>query len=675
MNLDRFFIARLLVPLSIIGCTYDHSESTDCVVPDTTPVDILRVEPIIRGDTIQLDPLQARVYLENRFVQEVDWFAQRDVSYLFRLDSICDLIMPLESVPNIAQWYALHSVVERLKSIGWNCIDFTNCGISSAKSAIVYADSIGDSELRSRAVEQLGYSYSESQKFDSALYSFRKCLEELPTNSEEHARIWLMLSMGDVLVELGRTGEAFTTMAEVRAHAQQCSNVPFQLQYSETIGKLFARVNQPDSATYYFGHGLDLSRVYRDTINELGFIYRLGQQELTRGEQELTRGEYDDVLAYFRIARNLLRGIPIRDGRHTMYLLFYNEILTLAGFSHIQMGQYEEALDLFVAAHNSAPGKKIDYARAKTYLGASICHVALGNAEMAIDMSSEAIKYANKSKVPTLIMLAYGVMSDAAELNGDYRQALYNFKEAIQRRDSINPIHVYTDFISDQQQYEFRLDRAVDSLNHHHEKMMVVQQKESEKRKWIWGLLGLMVGLTIALLTAGGLFYRKQRTKWNAILETFEIRFSKLKSVFSIQNERHVRKVARTERRYEKQLKQKNEEREQVYRSAVKSDKDIMKLGLTGDARSKIQKEFDRIAGTKVKVSDEEWERIRFLMLNHDRPVEWMYKKLKVGKTKFTNTMMGPIYDYFGISADGRHKKDQVINRIKDLLMANSDQV
>ncbi|MBI1289489.1 MAG: hypothetical protein GC178_18125 [Flavobacteriales bacterium] len=464
-------------------------------------------------------------------------------------------------------------------------------------------------------------------------------------------------------------------MAEVRAHAQQCSNVPFQLQYSETIGKLFARVNQPDSATYYFGHGLDLSRVYRDTINELGFIYRLGQQELTRGEQELTRGEYDDVLAYFRIARNLLRGIPIRDGRHTMYLLFYNEILTLAGFSHIQMGQYEEALDLFVAAHNSAPGKKIDYARAKTYLGASICHVALGNAEMAIDMSSEAIKYANKSKVPTLIMLAYGVMSDAAELNGDYRQALYNFKEAIQRRDSINPIHVYTDFISDQQQYEFRLDRAVDSLNHHHEKMMVVQQKESEKRKWIWGLLGLMVGLTIALLTAGGLFYRKQRTKWNAILETFEIRFSKLKSVFSIQNERHVRKVARTERRYEKQLKQKNEEREQVYRSAVKSDKDIMKLGLTGDARSKIQKEFDRIAGTKVKVSDEEWERIRFLMLNHDRPVEWMYKKLKVGKTKFTNTMMGPIYDYFGISADGRHKKDQVINRIKDLLMANSDQV
>ena len=571
---------------------------------------------------------------------------------------ISDVWLSISSTPNneqitVPEIAAYDAIADRMSTI-------SDVQLAIGVNLFVFrkAEELGDTSTLIRRAFDLAYNYSELERWDSTAVYAHLCnslisvQRDILSTSEKQDVLFLLAVSYENMRDHVKAIKYATKVLEIGLLSSSDDSTAILVSHL-TLARSYLELGEPDKSE---AHCLNVLKLSED----MAIIGALTEANMILGRLAEIEEKPMKAIGYYYECLELLK--EVNDSA---------ELETAAGLIlkvYCEMEEYETAYKLLDLVPNRG-AQYYYYLAVLKSMDDEELDSALFYGQLAYQFSLEDSSNLYASLYTSnLLYKLYDELDRPSE-------ALNMYKAYLAVSDSLKSISSWDKQLWQVNLLELDVERTVDSARVN----TIVDElnervKSDNKRRAVIATFGFGV-LLLTLITLGLVAYRRSQELKTVQIES-STKFEKLKFILGLQNKRIANQLKQREKLFQDEISKTEKEKESLYQATIQSDTDVLKLGLTDDAKSKFQKEFDRIASMntsdnsteKAVVSPSKWELIKFLMLNHDKTVEQLAGLKNISRDPFQK-MMRPVYSLFGFSdKDIRDKKNKVVARMKELL-------
>jgi signal transduction histidine kinase/Tfp pilus assembly protein PilF len=366
--------------------------------------------------------------------------------------------------------------------------------VEKGKRSIEIARTIGDTQGKAKAYNNIGLVYIRMGNFGKALESFETSLELYNRLGIDLERANCYNNIGLTFYELGRHDQSLLNYLEaLRIYEETGDKFGMSTAYNN-IGLIYIELKNYEKALEYLPKALELSRELGEQLGMADGLYNIG---LVYGSLK----NDTEALNYFNRALAIYRQVKSAAG-----IAFAQ-----AAIGDVYIRQTRYSLALTAVKEALTVSREIDdqklLVRALIYMGMISRHKK--NFTAALPHYEEALKLAKKINTTDQLASIYLELSLAYEELKNYRESLEYFKLYKNTGDKIFNEQIskkladaQVKYDSEKQQQQIQLlkkDRDIQNLK---------LEKVRNDRNFI-----LFTGLLVALLLLGVVLYNRQRAK------------------------------------------------------------------------------------------------------------------------------------------------------------------
>jgi signal transduction histidine kinase len=343
------------------------------------------------------------------------------------------LLGTVVSLSSIAQIDSLEAVVKATDSDSIRVRAYL--ALSSAYQFQNYAKAKSNSAHAMDIAEREDWDWAlyESYKQEALLCSlagdFTSALkfdnENLSVALEQHdstALTEIFNFIGNDFNELGRYDEAYYYFVQSNQVAKAIGDSMYMNVSMHNIGSVFKELGQYDIALSHF-------KAARNIGQKIGDHDGLAYYHDERADVFLRSKRYDSAAKALREARKVI-------GERKLGVIEHRTLTKLARLN-FEQGDLERALDYYdstLALHKKSDNM---FGMAETNLGIAEVFVAQKKWKEAEALSKEALETGRKLNAHQLVFKSYQLLSELAEKNGDFKDALTYYKNYRAFQDSV----------------------------------------------------------------------------------------------------------------------------------------------------------------------------------------------------------------------------------------------
>lgn len=355
--------------------------------------------------------------------------------------------------------------------------------------ALGVAEKLNQRNLVADSYHQIGFSYHKMGEPDLALKNLAYASDIYKHLDDKKNLAGVHNDIGLIYRNWGKYDNALEQYINALKLFDEVLDVEGSAMVSNSIGQIYYyRENYPKAIDYfkrYFDVNLSLknSRAVAGAANNIASAY-------------LEVKKYDDALSFFLKALKIYDSLNVRVGvaiiRDNIGSLFY------------QKQQYDEALLYHKNALAIFKELESPVRISNTLKNIGQVYIKQGKIQIAIERLNESLTYAQNAGQVDAIKDIYKILSDAHQINGNFKQAYYYLNSYDALKDSLINIESIEKIESLQAEYDAeRRENELSSINH----------RLATQQRIFYAFSGFMAILLIAFF----LLIRENRAKNRAI--------------------------------------------------------------------------------------------------------------------------------------------------------------
>lgn len=344
--------------------------------------------------------------------------------------------------------------------------------------AIVYADK--------GTVADIKGDYTNSLEYTS------KALQFALQNNDSTAICNSYLNVGNAYLQLGQYEESYFYTHKAYQLAVSIKDTLSSAITLHNLAVLYSNLGRLDLALAHFKKAIELSK----SINDIeGAAYN----DHETGRAHLKFEDQAKALPYFQSALKTSKSLGLVNLIPKIYKSIA-EAKFLAKDYKASFTYYDSAIASFQTIEHQ-------FGEAESNLGKGRVYLAQGNYSQAIQIAQSTLAKANILKAQLLQLECHQLLSDCAEKQGDFKNALIYNKRAQQTRDSLTNINVMSQvFENELEMRSQRKDEEIANLSKQKEQ----SASELKRQEFLRNIFAVVFALTIVLLYS---VYRSGRRK------------------------------------------------------------------------------------------------------------------------------------------------------------------
>jgi signal transduction histidine kinase len=335
--------------------------------------------------------------------------------------------------------------------------------------------------------------YSSALRYDNLALELDMIVKDSAGIAQEYNAI------GNDYYDLGEYDDAYFYFTQSHRMASAARDTLRMLIALHNVGRVFKELGQFEQALDH----LQLSKKLSETQNDQeGIPY--GLYEI--GDVLLRKQEYDSALATLRKALALVRKLHVD--------IIEPKVLSTMATAYLQQNDYKNALAFYDSAYELHQKTTNRYGMAEANLGRGIVLTKEGNFEKALEKFEASLSVARTLNARVLEIKAFNQLSALWEQKGDFKKALYYYKQYKQLEDTLFSQETQGKLLRDQIRFETESrDTQIAALS----QLQVLQRGELKKQEFVRNILVVVMALSAILLVT---VYRsgQRRRKINNLL-------------------------------------------------------------------------------------------------------------------------------------------------------------
>ncbi|MBT1710402.1 tetratricopeptide repeat protein [Fulvivirgaceae bacterium PWU5] len=335
--------------------------------------------------------------------------------------------------------------------------------------------------------------YSSALRYDNLALELDMIVKDSAGIAQEYNAI------GNDYYDLGEYDDAYFYFTQSHRMASAARDTLRMLIALHNVGRVFKELGQFDQALDH----LQLSKKLSETQNDReGIPY--GLYEI--GDVLLRKHEYDSALATLREALALVRTLHVD--------IIEPKVLSTMATAYLQQNDYKNALAFYDSAYALHQKTTNRYGMAEANLGRGIVLTKEGNFDQALEKFEASLSVARPLNARVLEIKAFNELSALWEQKGDFKKALYYYKQYKQLEDTLFSQETQGKLLRDQIRFETESrDTQIAALS----QLQVMQHGELKKQEFVRNILVVVMALSAILLVT---VYRsgQRRRKINTLL-------------------------------------------------------------------------------------------------------------------------------------------------------------
>lgn len=335
--------------------------------------------------------------------------------------------------------------------------------------------------------------YSSALRYDNLALELDMVVKDSAGIAQEYNAI------GNDYYDLGEYDDAYFYFTQSHRMASAARDTLRMLIALHNVGRVFKELGQFDQALDH----LQLSKKLSETQNDQeGIPY--GLYEI--GDVLLRKHEYDSALATLRQALALVRKLHVD--------IIEPKVLSTMATAYLQQNDYKNALAFYDSAYALHQKTTNRYGMAEANLGRGIVLTKEGNFEKALEKFEASLSVARTLNARVLEIKAFNQLSGLWEQKGDFKKALFYYKQYKQLEDTLFSQETQGKLLRDQIRFETESrDTQIAALS----QLQVMQRGELKKQEFVRNILVVVMALSAILLVT---VYRsgQRRRKINTLL-------------------------------------------------------------------------------------------------------------------------------------------------------------
>ncbi|OYT16096.1 MAG: hypothetical protein B7C24_09550 [Bacteroidetes bacterium 4572_77] len=342
-----------------------------------------------------------------------------------------------------------------------------------------------------------GLNYRYALDYQESVDYHRKALHYYEQTTDTFGRIKCLNSLGVSLRRMNYERNAMDHYIEALRLSRLINSDRSIAVALNGIGNVYVNIEQYQQAMPYFREALAIEQ---KSNNNRGINYDLSNI----GEVFMYQNQYDSALNYYSKALEIANNLNHKDNASIIY--------NCIGKLYQGKKQYEKSniyYDWGIEKFKEFGGKRY---LSNTYINMGVNYNRLSNSRMAKKYITEGLQIAQEINSRENIILGFDALSHYYEKEGQYDLALYNYRDGIALRDSVNIEKTKSHIAELETIYENeRKDNRIKEYQYQSE-------LENRRKLTLWMLISFLV---IAVFV---LFYLYQVKRRNSKLEMEQMR-------------------------------------------------------------------------------------------------------------------------------------------------------
>ena len=335
--------------------------------------------------------------------------------------------------------------------------------------------------------------YSSALRYDNLALELDMIVKDSAGIAQEYNAI------GNDYYDLGEYDDAYFYFTQSHRMASAARDTLRMLIALHNVGRVFKELGQFEQALDH----LQLSKKLSETQNDQeGIPY--GLYEI--GDVLLRKHEYDSALATLGKALALVRTLHVD--------IIEPKVLSTMATAYLQQNDYKNALAFYDSAYALHQKTTNRYGMAEANLGRGIVLTKEGNFDKALEKFEASLSVARTLNARVLEIKAFNQLSALWEQKGDFKKALFYYKQYKQLEDTLFSQETQGKLLRDQIRFETESrDTQIAALS----QLQVLQRGELKKQEFVRNILVVVMALSAILLVT---VYRsgQRRRKINTLL-------------------------------------------------------------------------------------------------------------------------------------------------------------
>ena len=363
-----------------------------------------------------------------------------------------------------------------------------------ANKCMNLSEKIGYKKGIGNAYSTMGVIDYNQNKYLPAIDAHKKALKIRQEIGDKKGIAGSYQNIGSVYRDQGKNSEALQFFFDALKINEEMGNKDWQRRNLESIAIAYGEQNNFSDALKYFFDALKISE-------EVGTKSDVASMYGNIGAIYSGMANFPEALRYQFLSLKMAEELDNKDLIASCYVNI--------GYVYLKQGKYEEALKNHLAALkiNQESGNKDDISFADINVGADYLYEKKYNE--ASHYLNEALTLGKEVGHLVLIKSGYEWLAKLDSAQGNYKEALENYKLWVITRDSLTNTETTKKEVALQMNYDFgKKQDSIDAVQARKDAVAAVEIKKQRQQKY-----GFIIGLAIMLVFAGVFFRQRNNIK------------------------------------------------------------------------------------------------------------------------------------------------------------------
>lgn len=319
-----------------------------------------------------------------------------------------------------------------LKGLAFNAMNQNDSAVIFLNDAITELKVSPVDSLQAIAHYALGQAYMNQSKYEYVLNAFSTALNYYKQQNKHLKAISCINNLAIAYAKIGNYEKSIDLYKEAIDLAEKFDNYHIGF-YLNNLSELYLEWNKPDLASTYINEGMKIARNQNDETLSMVIYTQYGRMYLLKNKLDSSEYYYKAALALYNrttISPNLIKGEVYR---------YLAEIWLKRNNIEKAIRYFDNSIESYSLENNISGIAESMHASATAF-------VKNKSYKNAVDRVYQSNKIAENSKMLSLILSNYDLLSNIYEATGDLDSALYysrksaNLKELVFNENSMNKL-------------------------------------------------------------------------------------------------------------------------------------------------------------------------------------------------------------------------------------------